>query len=278
MKETLTLVFALLVVAAKPSLAQSHAHLNAGALSQTQGAPLAFDNGADFITNSLYAKGLSFTNSGQFANLYQGNITLTALHATDPFGDPVPGGPAPGAFIVAEIVTVSGPVGGEFGFWETNSSSAPVFSIPVGTTNGNFRFDLSEAALGAGTPGGDPFGHIHGRRFTATKPGLYTVGFRLLDVSANGTDGGPIHTPSAIFPIYFQAGFTLLSLKPAANGADVSFAAPGDSVFTLQFSDDLKDWTDVQTFNGTDRIEKIHHDLSSGSVQGFYRFKASPIF
>src|SRR5436190_18279876 len=123
---------------------QDHGHLNVGAAAQTQGAKVRFDNGADFTAGSLYVKTLTFTNEGKYANVYSGNITLTALHATDAFGDPVPGGPAAGSFLVAEIVSVDGPEGGEFQFWETNSTTEATFHIPVGTTNASYKFELSE--------------------------------------------------------------------------------------------------------------------------------------
>src|SRR3982751_5364777 len=90
-----------------PVFAQDHGHLNVGATSQNQGAKLTFDNGIDFTGN--YVKSLTFTNAGKFANSYQGNITLTALHSVNPFGEPVPNAPAPGAFIIGEIVSVQGP-------------------------------------------------------------------------------------------------------------------------------------------------------------------------
>src|SRR5262245_41154917 len=146
------------------SRAQDHGHLNVGATAQTAGAKLTFDNAADF--EQPYVKTLTFTNAGKFANLFQGNITLTVLHSTNAFGEPIPGAPAPGAFILAEIVAVQGPEGGQFQFWETNSTTTPAISIPTGTTDAGFKFEISEKDLGAGEPGGDPFGHIHGRRFT----------------------------------------------------------------------------------------------------------------
>ena len=186
--------------------AQGHGHLNVGAEARDQDSRLIFENGADFATDSAYVKTLNFATDGKYADFYEGNITLTALHSTNAFGEIEEDSPAPGSFIVAEIVSVKGPSGGTFGFWDVDSTTAPTHSIPAGTTNGAFRFDLSSADLGAGQPGGDPFGHIHGRRFTATKPGLYTVGFRALDTSRNGSANGPIHTSSTVLHVYFQAG------------------------------------------------------------------------
>lgn len=77
-------------------------------------------------------------------------------------------------------------------------------------------FPLSESD---GSPESDPYGHIHGRRFTATKPGVYTAWFRAFDTSVNGANGGPIHAPSEALPIRFLAGTpTLLDQVPMGGG------------------------------------------------------------
>src|ERR1043166_1651376 len=149
-------LLALGIVGALPIAAQDvHGHLNVGAAGQKQNDKLLFSNGRDFATASEYVKLLSFTNATKYAGYYQGNITLTALHSFDAFGEPDPSAPAPGSFIRAEIVSVKGPDGGAFGFWETNSTTDPTFSIPTGTSGASYAFDLSEADLGAGQPGGD---------------------------------------------------------------------------------------------------------------------------
>jgi hypothetical protein len=277
--KTNTLIIFLLASAAlcaAKTRAQDHGHLNVGAASQTAGSKLTFDNGADFAGN--YVKTLTFTNAGKFANLFQGNITLTALHSTDAFGQPVPGGPAPGAFILAEIVSVDGPAGGEFQFWETNSTSAPAISIPAGATNAAFKFDLSEAALGAGQPGSDPFGHIHGRRFTVTKPGLYSVGFRAWDVSSNGPGGGAIHTPSEVLHVYFQGGINITKIEPEADHVHVTFGAMAGYSWQLQLKESLSDtdWTPIGSpVVGTDALTEIEDHRAVASR--FYRLIGNEI-
>ena len=59
-------------------------------------------------------------------------------------------------------------------------------------------FEVGNLENGAGSPGGDPFGSISGRRFTVNKAGEYLVTFQLYDISKNHpTDlNSPIHTPS----------------------------------------------------------------------------------
>jgi hypothetical protein len=247
MKLQYFLFSAILFLSSKQLLAQDHGHLNVGAISPGQGAALDFDNGAAFSEQARYVSTLTFTNGGRYANLYQGNITLTALHSVDAFGDPVPGGPAPGSFIVAEIAAVNGPEGGEFQFWETNSTTEAAAHIPSGSTNVGFHFELSEAGLGAGQPGGDPFGHIHGRRFAATAPGIYTVYFRAIDTSTNGAGGGPIHAPSDLLGIQFEAGVNLASVTNQNGSTQITFAAPAGYSWQLQSTTNIAnpEWIDV---------------------------------
>src|SRR5215203_4493379 len=99
------LVLVLLVCS---SFAQDHGHLNVGA----NGTSLTFDNGVTF--EDPYVKTLLFTNTGKYANVHNGNITLTALHSRDVFGDLDRAAPKPGSFVVAEVVSVEGPTGGAF--------------------------------------------------------------------------------------------------------------------------------------------------------------------
>jgi hypothetical protein len=275
------IILFILLAAAIPgaALAQDHGHLNVGAVSREPGSKLAFDNAADFSIESQYVKTLTFASVGQYASLYEGNITLTALHSLDPFGDPVPGGPLPGAFIVAEIVSVDGPAGGAFQFWETNSAAAPAVSIPSGSTNVNFRFELSEAALGAGEPGGDPFGHIHGRRFTATAPGIYTVSFRAMDTSKNGENGGALHSPSDVLSVHFEAGVNMAKAARENGQTRITFAAPASYSWQLQRAASLpaSQWTDVaDPVIGNDTFVEMIDDPPEVS-KSFYRIVGQPV-
>lgn len=193
------------LAAAQPALAQ-HGHLNAGAVGQNQGDRLKFANGDAFAASSGYVKELSLATSGTYAGFYQGGITLTALPATPANGGPVPDASAPGSFLMVGVVSVDGPLGGSFGIWEEGATS-PTLSYSVGydAVVPTGLLALSDAENGAGAAGADPFGHLHGRRFTATEPGEYSVDFKLFDVSANGTGGGPIHTPSEVLTVKFSA-------------------------------------------------------------------------
>lgn len=198
MKYLNTTMLAGLLLAAHNAAAQ---HLEVGAAGQNQGDQLTWDT-HELGDVGTFVKQLTLATSGRYAGFYNGNITLTAHHATDV------GGPALGSFIVAEIVSVAGPAGASFGFWEgvdLGGGVTPTFSIATGSDNLSLRYVLSDASLGAGLPGQDPFGHLHGRRFTATELGLYTIGFRAHDTSANGLNGGPIHTSSEIIYVNFAA-------------------------------------------------------------------------
>ncbi len=110
--------------------------------------------------------------------------------------------PATGSWIWAEIVSVSGPAGSRFGFWESGANG-PTLSLPANEEVENAAFVLSE---GMDDPGEDPQGHIHGRAWTADKPGDYLVGIRLVDRSTSGPGGGSWHQPSQVYSFRFTAG------------------------------------------------------------------------
>src|SRR6185295_7256922 len=121
-------------------------------------------------------------------------------------GGPVAGHAAFGLRLAVQVVSVQGPPGGSFAFWEGDGESdlgTITFSVPVGTTNGTNYLIISQ---NSGEPGADPYGHIHGREFTSSAQGIYTVGFRVIDASTNGLGSGPIQAPSDVLPVKFQAG------------------------------------------------------------------------
>ncbi|MBL9166120.1 MAG: PEP-CTERM sorting domain-containing protein [Verrucomicrobiales bacterium] len=190
--------FALCLVA-QAAQAQ-HGHLEVGAAGQNQNDKLVWENGAAFASDSGYVKELLPSDpAGRYAGYYDGGITVVANGSTE-------GGAALGAFVRALVVSVVGPVGGSFGFWENpeeGGSTTPTFVVPSGTSNGTFGFDLSDASAGAGLPGKDAAGHLHGRRFTVDVAGEYLVGFKAIDTSKNGVGGGAIQADSDILYIKF---------------------------------------------------------------------------
>jgi hypothetical protein len=260
-----------LCLLAATQLQAQHGHLNAGADSWDQGSKLRFDNGAEF-TPASYLKTMVYSNTGRFASTFNGNISLTVLHSIDGLGEKVPGSPAPGAFIVAEIVSVKGPEGGNFSFW---NEAGPQLVIPVGTTNGAFRYELSDASLGAGQPGNDPFGHIHGRRFALDKPGIYEVGFRVVDISTNGVGGGPIHTPSDVLPIMFQSGINIAAIEPQEDRVRIRFGSMTNFLWQIESIESLgsTNWQAVgDRVNGWDSFMDIE-DIRPPVSSRYYRVK-----
>lgn len=272
-----SLVLGVLLLGSPPLRAQ-HVHLNAGASNTTQNARLYFVNGSSFDTNSRYDVFLSFTNGGSFASLYQGaGVSFTALASTLDNGGPAFGHAADGSFLQLQFVSMSGPPGGVFGVWQQEvgnpSVSQPLFSLPVGTTNGTNRLTLSS---GDGSPGSDPYGHIHGRTFTATKPGLYTLGCRIIDTSANGTGGGPIHTPSALNYFYFQAGLTISSWSKNSNSCSVTFGTTAGKTYHVESTTNLSvtNWTTwAGPFTGDNKLRSTTNSATAPTL--FFRLRSN---
>lgn len=186
--------------------AQDHGHINAGA----SGGTLIIDNYDDFIGHKValnyvpldYVYPGTGTNLAKYAGYFQGNVTFTVLAATSANAGPEPNAPALGSYIHLQLVSVSGPDGGSFGFWESGAP-APTYSMLADAGGGA---DLWRLSNNNGVAGTDPFGHIHGRRFTVDTPGEYVVGFRLVDLSTNGPGGAPIYgNPSEVYYFAFSA-------------------------------------------------------------------------
>jgi len=267
----LTVIFATIGIAAFNSFAQDHGHLNVGAVGINQNDALIFDEGEIFDTAANYVKTLVYTNTGAYAGHYVGNITFTGLAATSGHPAASPNASALGSWLFAQLSSVEGPAGGAFAFWEAGATS-PTISVSCGTTGTNV-WRLTEAN---GGPGTDPYGHIHGRRFSATRPGVYTVGFRAFDLSTNGASGGPIHTPSSELKIYFEAGVNVKGIKPGVDGTRVTFAAPMGKSWMVEASDALgasANWSPVGTaVTGDDYFHEIT-DEQTAAGQRFYRTK-----
>ena len=266
-------ILAAFATGALNSAAQSHGHLNAGAVGTNQNDKLFFANGPDFIDSSGYVKTLTFTNEGRFAGYYEGNITLTALPATEAHAGPDPDAPALGSFIQFTMSCLAGPSGGAFGFWEAGSTS-PTLSLQPGESSTNL-IRLTESDGSAGT---DPYGHIHGRRFTATKPGIYKIGFQVFDTSVNGVNGGPIHTPSDVFPLVFQAGINISDIRKTGIVASVRYGSTANQIFTLEYTTDLAqtNWLPVAPPKIGNDFFQVIDDPAAIDRSRFYRIKADP--
>ncbi|MBC8094750.1 MAG: hypothetical protein H7Y43_02950 [Akkermansiaceae bacterium] len=246
------------------SIAQDN-HLYIGA---NPAAQVNFYNGADFSTDINYVNTLTHTNAGPYGGYYVGNITFTALSSIDP--EPA----APGSVIYAQLLSVQGPAGSAFAFWE-RAATAPTISLSAGTSG----TDLFRVSENDGSPGSDPHGHVHGRRFTATTPGIYTVTFRALDLSTNGPGGGPIQTPSDPLKIYFQAGINLKSVKPDLDGVHVTFGAKFGSNWQVEANGNLNaatNWIPLSNpIAGSDQFIEVIDPRPQGT-NCFYRVRSTP--
>lgn len=273
------LKLALAVILAVPNLptlhAADHGHLEAGAIGTNQNDQLIWANGAIFLATSAYVKTLDYTNAGRYSGYFQQNITLTALPRTAANAGPDPQAPAPGSFIRARMSCVEAPAGGEFAFWESGAT-APTISLGAGASNPT-TWALSQSN---GSPGTDPYGHIHGRRFTATKPGLYKVAFQAIDTSTNGTGSGPIHTPSMELPVWFQAGVNVIEVEPdyEEGHVHVKFGARLGYLWQLEFSDQPGapvSWQPAgNPIVGDDVFIQTIHEMEPGTNR-FYRVKGT---
>ena len=214
--QTLTLSGLAGALLAAATTAAAHEHLAAGANSTSPGSPLIFVNAADYASDSGYVFGLDAGDSGSPYEgwYYTGDLVLAALAATPNYGGPEAQAAAVGSHLEAVLETVQGPLGANFGFWETQQdgmdSTNLTWTVPVGLTNGTNHIVVSETD---GSPGSDPYGHIHGRIYSVDKPGLYTIGFRFVDTSTNGPGGGPIQSPSDRFYLYLQADVTVARIS-----------------------------------------------------------------
>jgi hypothetical protein len=224
-------------------------------------------------------------NDDMYPGLYQTDATFVVLPATLWTGGPAPNCPAQGSYIELRLVSVTGPAGGKIDLWQENedaTATTKLFSLPVGTSNSTNRYNISEGDVGQGvsTPDGpDPFGHIHGRRFTADRPGLFTVGVQLLDTSHNGTSGGPIHIPSVTNYFYFQAGFFIDSMTKTNNVVTVRFGTRAFNNYFLEVNTNLAttNWFSIEEVFGGNHSD-LHYlrDSNATTSASFYRMHEVP--
>lgn len=208
-----------------------------------------------------------------FTALSDGQVTVPAD----------PGHAHTGAWIWLEITSVSGPPGGNFGFWEKGRSlteDTPTVSFAANQPTDDFSMVISE---GEDAVGQDPQGHFHGRDWTADKPGDYHVSFRFVDRSTTGPEGGPWHPPSEIFTFHFKAGpdFQPAVVKPP--GGDLILTWPSqmgtwdDSGQTgvqfriLRSTGLTDDWEQIGSVTGTTATTATFTDESAPEGKAFYR-------
>lgn len=265
----------LLLLAGTCAVQGQHLHLNAGATNTRAGTPLYFANADTFTASSGYVLNMVLRTNGPAAGLYDGGITFTALGSDGFEGPPA----APGSQLALVIKSVTGPADSLWSFWESDACEdfgcCLTFSVPTGVTNGANTFLLSQ---NLGLPGDDPYGHCHGRRYTASKPGLHTVGVQIVDVSSNGPAGGPIHTPSPIYYLHWQAGITIANLARTNQRSTATFGTRNGSTYWLEAADGLSitnQWTTVAgPVSGNNRLRALI-DENAAVSQRFYRLRVT---
>lgn len=231
---------------------QAHDHMPAAATSSSPGATLEYDPFAtDYTTNSRFVFALTSgtTNDPYLGYYFTDDQVFIALAATGDNGGPETGHAALGTYIQVKLLGVEGPAGASFGFWETSEdgvdSTNLTWSVAVPYANGTNLIFVSQSD---GSPGSDPYGHLHGRIYSVTKSGFYKATWQFVDTSTNGAGGGPVDLPSAPFSTYYQAGLTIADITADTNGVNVIFAAPSNqpddlstppSNYTLQSSPTL---------------------------------------
>jgi len=273
---------ALAAAAFTPARAQ-HIHIAAGAESGLPGSKLFFSNGFLYDVNSYGgvtpACVYMSANDPFYPGLYQSSATFTALPATMWTGGPTPYAAEQGAHIEMTFLSVEGPKGGGISLWvenEEGTSKTLMFTMPSGTFGATHRINLSE---GVDFPEYDPFGHIHGRRFTASKPGLYTVGVQLVDTSAFGLGGGPLHSPSDTNYFYFQAGLHINEMVKTNSTVSVRFGAQAFNNYYLDVATNLPaaTWEPIDIIVGGNHSD-LHwmSDHNATNNSRFYRIREVP--
>lgn len=170
---------------------------------------------------------------------------------------------APGANPRIEIVSVQGPAGGSFAFWEVGAIS-PTWIRAAGWTGTGATFSV--------ILNGDS--HAHGRAFTMDKPGTYTVTFRAVDMANK-------FTASANKTITFVAQQPpSLSIGMVGGNVSLSFTSRTNLVYDLQVCTDLESgsWTGVEPHTFIDGFGDLKNmsDPVAGRPRAFYRLVEYP--
>ncbi len=227
----------LLLACGGASASAQHSHINAGARSSAVGSQLFFANGAGFEAASGFLIHLTALQSPAYGPIFYGgsDVTFTSLAAFPDNGGPSAFAALPGTHVEMILETLDGPAGGALSFWDSFDgffdATEITFTVPVGARTGTNYFALSESDGSART---DPYGHIHGRKFSADVPGLYVAGFRLVDTGQNGPGSGPLHAPSNLAYFNLQAGVTIADLSLSGDGVRVRFGTETDRSYFVE--------------------------------------------
>lgn len=245
-----------------------------GALDQSGGSgPLAFLNGGQYLTSGQTVVNLRSTEAEPGAAQFASPISALVVPATLPKGGPAANHAALGSCLALEFVSLTGPAQGQLSFWDRGEAK-PCVTVAVGENDCAERLRLSAGDTGQGE---DPYGCIEGRRAAANKPGLYCLGFRVVDTSSNNGQGGSIHTASEVYRVYFQAGLTINSLTRQGTTAMAAFGGETGKSFYLErcAALDTETWETVAgPLAGAGRIQTLTDPAAVGGNE-FYRVRAT---
>jgi hypothetical protein len=184
---------------------------------------------------------------------YASELTFSAFDLTSPPGN--------GALVRMDLVSVTGPAGGSFSFWEAGAT-APTLTRATGWTAGGAdqpSFFVSEDGSG--------YGHIHGRVFTMSKPGVYQVTFRAVDTTGH-------YTTSNAFVVQFTVLQTpQLTISKVSGNIRLTFTSRADLVYDIQSSTSLQanDWETIgDPLDGTGGALQFTESMA-GRPRVFYR-------
>ena len=212
--------------------AHAHDHVEVGQSSQNPGQ-LGLD-GPGYQLALFVPKGEPFSGyapnfpGGYFADELTFTTEVNALN------------PANGSDPVIELVSVIGPAGAVFSFWESGSTT-PTWSRPSIWTQTESDRPSFPVILGGET-------HAHGRIFTADRPGDYQIIFR-------ARDKNNFFSPSTNFTMTFHAQLPpTLSIRLQNGQARISFISRERLVYDLQACTDLNanKWVNVEGQIGID--------------------------
>jgi hypothetical protein len=242
-----------ILLLATASVSDAHDHVEVG-LSSSSSTQLAIDGPAYQLA--------TYVPSQEFFSSYRPLVSTGAHFAELTFTTETNAiDPAAGADPRIEVVSVIGPQNATFSFWEVGSTT------PTWTRATGWNSSQSSAPSFPVIQNGD--NHLHGRAFSADKPGLYQVTFRAVD--GNGT-----YSTSANLTITFNAQQPpQLSIGVASGNTTLSFTSCDGLTYDLQVCTDLVSgvWTNVTPhtrLNGDGSVITMI-DTMAGRAKAFYR-------
>lgn len=183
---------------------------------------------------------------------YTSELTFSAFDNTAP--------PPNGAFVRVDVLSVEGPEGANFSFWEQNATT------PTWTRATGWSAEESGQPVVFASEDGSGYGHLHGRAFTMDRAGVYEVTFQVVDEFGH-------FTASAPFVVQFTAiDPPQLSIASQGTSLTLTFPSRPDLVYDLQSSTtlDTDDWLTIDTLDG-DGGELEFSDTLGGRPKVFYR-------